>query len=257
LDAWNEFNEKQEEAVEKIQASIAKLESEFKESKAARDASGTRQSTPSKNEECPLRQQIATETSKAQELIQQLLKYRQLFEEQDHLIRAKTIQEALDILGPRDLNPPLFSTINRRGQCINYWRALSRLKSPSPSPPTISTNSQTITTEGPFHSDCIWERIDGEHTCARCNSSTFHFLPECGPAKCPGCGMVVCNDCFRDLKLLTQFKSWLCEEKEVMHNLFSLEAVFSGLGPVVSGGRAYKSHSGAEGAPGMGMGYRM
>jgi hypothetical protein len=32
---------------------------------------------------------------------------------------------------------------------------------------------------------------------------------ECGPAKCPGCGIIVCHNCHRDLQLLREYDDWI------------------------------------------------
>lgn len=142
-----------------------------------------------------------------QKLLVELEDDRRRYELEDAGARKEQIREALEMLGPRDLNPPLFSMIDRRGQGINHWRALSRVKLSSRFPSSLEAY-----TEGPWHVDGLWERLVGEHICGRCNQNAFHIVKTCSPAKCPGCGLVVCNDCYRDFALLREYGSWLTSE---------------------------------------------
>jgi curved DNA-binding protein CbpA len=141
-----------------------------------------------------------------------------LYEEAEAKMRQDRTRQSLEILGPRELNPPLFSIIGRRGRAINYWTALSRVKAA-----VKLTSSFEGPSEGPWHYAGEWEHVDGEHICGRCDKSTFHIIPECGPARCPGCEMVVCNDCCRDLKLLREYGEWLSGSLDDGESLFSLE----------------------------------
>lgn len=144
------------------------------------------------------------------------------YEKEEAKARAIQIREAIEILGPRNLNPPLFSVLNRRGLAINHWKALSRIKNADKYP------SLWDSSEGPWHVSGDWERIAGEHTCGRCEARAFHFIASCGPARCSGCGMVVCNDCYRDLRILQEYGAWLVsEEGEMTDSLFCLDADLS------------------------------
>ena len=153
------------------------------------------------------------------QLVVELENDRRRYEAEEGKARQTRIREALEILGPRDLNPPLFSMIDRRGRAINIWKALSRVKTAV----TFSSSLQEIP-EGPWHKAGEWERVVGEHTCGRCDQSAFHFIPECGPAKCPGCGVVVCNGCHRDLRLLREYEEWILSlDSDSRSSLFSFE----------------------------------
>jgi hypothetical protein len=153
------------------------------------------------------------------QLVLELENGRRRYEKEEDRARQGRIREALEILGPRDLNPPLFSMIDRRGRAINNWKVLSRVKSA-----VIFSSSLEETYEGPWHQAGEWERVVGEHECGRCGQSAFHFIPECGPARCPGCGMIVCNDCHRDLRLLREYADWIMSSDGVSRDsLFSLE----------------------------------
>jgi hypothetical protein len=46
-------------------------------------------------------------------------------------------------------------------------------------------------------------------TCGSCNQAAFNPIAECGLPKCPGCGMVVCNDCSRDVETLREYGEWV------------------------------------------------
>ena len=152
------------------------------------------------------------------ELLLALEDDRRRYETEENRIRQQRVEEALEILGPRDLNPPLFSIIDRRGQAINSWKALSRVKW------AVNFGTSFEPSEGPWHQPGdSWERVVGEHICGRCNQRAFHIIPECGPAKCP-CGIITCISCFRDLQLLREYGEWITstgrEEKE---SIFTLE----------------------------------
>lgn len=127
---------------------------------------------------------------KLNELLLVLENDRRRYESKENRVREQRVREALEILGPRDLHPPLFSIIDRRGQAINNWKALSRVK--------CATNFRTSfePSEGPWHQPGdLWERVVGEHICGRCDRRAFHIIPECGLAKCL-CGMIACTSCF-------------------------------------------------------------
>ena len=141
---------------------------------------------------------------KIQDMMREMETERQKYEVEEARAREMRVREALKILGPRDLNPPLFCLIDRRGQAINRWKALSRVKSA-----LMSILSPDGAAEGPWHSPGEWERVGGEHTCSRCGRGAYHIMLECGPAQCPGCGMIVCNDCHRDLQLLREYEGWI------------------------------------------------
>jgi curved DNA-binding protein CbpA len=161
---------------------------------------------------------IAESRKRLSELLLALENDRQRYESEENRIRQQRILEALDILGPRDLNPPLFSIIDRRGQAINYWNALSRVKCSTKFPTSFEPS------EGPWHKPGeSWERVVGEHVCGRCDERAFHIIPECGPAKCP-CGLIACTSCFRDLQLLREYGEWITStDSEKKESIFSLD----------------------------------
>lgn len=117
-----------------------------------------------------------------------------IYESEEAKARQDRIREALGILGPRDLKSPLFSMIDRRGQAINIWKALSRVKAAVDVPSPIAHGE-----EGPWHVEGTWKRVVGEQTCGRCQQTSFQLIAECAAAECPGCGMIACNACCRDL----------------------------------------------------------
>ncbi|KAF4637683.1 hypothetical protein G7Y89_g404 [Cudoniella acicularis] len=143
------------------------------------------------------------------QIILQLIEDKGIYEREETASRKTRIKEALGFLGPRELNPPLFSVIDRRGQAINHWQTLSRVSGTV----KVSTSIESAP-EGPWHKSGEWKRISGEHACGRCGHSAFHIIQDCGPAKCPGCGMVVCNECNRELVLLREYGDWLYAEGE-------------------------------------------
>lgn len=143
---------------------------------------------------------------------------RRRYEDEETHSREHRCQQALEILGPWDLNPPLFSMIDRRGQAINRWKALSRVKAGAKLFTTLESAS-----EGPWHVAGDWERIGGEHACERCLKAAFHIMLECGPARCPGCGTVVCHDCDRDLQLLREYDHWVRGGLDDREAFFAIE----------------------------------
>ncbi|CZR67577.1 uncharacterized protein PAC_17476 [Phialocephala subalpina] len=141
------------------------------------------------------------------------------YETDEAKARQDRIREALGILGPRDLKSPLFSMIDRRGQAINIWKALSRVKAAVDVPSPISHDA-----EGPWHLEGTWKRVVGEQTCGRCQQTSFQVIAECAAAECPGCGMIACHACWRELLLLREYSEWLSAQGEEMEDsLFSLE----------------------------------
>jgi len=164
-----------------------------------------------------LTQNIEQSKNKLQSLIRNLNWDGRSYEAEEFSSRQDRVQEALEILGPRDLNTPLFCILNRRGLTINRWNVLGRIKEAAKS--TIPHPN-----EGPWHDTGDWQRVGGEHACGRCDQKAFHFIAECGPAMCPGCGMVVCNDCYRDLRLLQEYEKWiLSDDLQARESLFSLD----------------------------------
>jgi curved DNA-binding protein CbpA len=163
--------------------------------------------------------ETVTETRKRLgQLIVELENNRRRYEEEEAKTRARRIAWALEFLGPRDLNAPLFSEIDRRGKAINCWKALSRIK-----PATIFPASLQPINEGPWHMPGDWERVAGEHTCRRCGGRAFHLIAECGPAQCPGCGMIACIDCHRSLMLLQEYEGWITSPLGVLRDsMFSV-----------------------------------
>lgn len=138
-------------------------------------------------------------------LVQELEDKRRGYEVEEARARKQRIGEALEILGLREPNSALFSVLDRRGRAINYWKALARVKSAAKFPFSSIGGSS----EGPWHQYGQWERLAGDFVCGRCDQGAFHIIPECGPAKCPGCGMIACNDCYRELRLLREYEEWM------------------------------------------------
>jgi curved DNA-binding protein CbpA len=161
---------------------------------------------------------IAESRKQLAELLLVLEDDRRRYETEENRIRQQRVREALEILGPRDLNPPLFSIIDRRGQAINTWKALSRVKCAT----KFGTSFEL--SEGPWHQPGdSWERVVGEHICGRCDQRAFHIIPECGPAKCP-CGLIACTSCFRDLQLLREYGEWITStDAEKKDSIFALD----------------------------------
>jgi len=141
------------------------------------------------------------------------------YEDEEAKSRDTRVREALELLGPPGRNPPLFSTIDKKGQVINRWKALSRVRRGVKFSFSLETAS-----EGPWHHCGQWKRVGGDQTCERCDQAAFHLILECAPAKCPCCGLIVCDDCFRDLKLLREYDKWIRSSvDEARDSLFSLE----------------------------------
>jgi curved DNA-binding protein CbpA len=165
-----------------------------------------------------LTEAIAESRKRLAELLLALEDDRRRYESEENRVRQQKVQEALEILGPRDLNPPLFSIIDRRGQAINNWKALSRVKW------AVNFGVSFTPSEGPWHQPAeSWERVVGEHICGRCNQRAFHIIPECGPAKCP-CGMIACTSCFRDLQLLREYGEWITStDADGKESIFDLD----------------------------------
>ncbi|CAG8976594.1 hypothetical protein HYALB_00002107 [Hymenoscyphus albidus] len=140
----------------------------------------------------------------------------QRYEEEENCNREIQIREALEILGPRDLDTPLLIDLDRRAQAINRWTSLSRINYSVKYYPSLEIE------EGPWHCSGEWERVlvEYDHRCSRCDKIDFHFIPECGPAKCPGCPIVVCNECHRALWLLRQYGDWVMSSSHVSVNYF-------------------------------------
>jgi curved DNA-binding protein CbpA len=151
-----------------------------------------------------LSKDVAESQVQLKNLILELENERQRYEEEEGQARAVQIRRALEFLGPRDLKAPLFSSIDRRGKAINCWKALSRI-----APATKFSTSLGIADEGPWHVPGEWERTSGEQTCGRCGEKAFHLIPECSPSRCPGCGMVACLNCHRNIKLLQAYVEWI------------------------------------------------
>lgn len=140
------------------------------------------------------------------------------YEEAEARSREARVAEALEILGPRDMNPPLFCMIDRRGKAINFWKSLLRVRRGAKCFSPLEGSS-----EGPWHHE-NWERVVGEHTCWKCEQSAFHIIRECGPARCQGCGMVVCNNCYRDILLLKEYHEWIASPPgNLRDSMFSLD----------------------------------
>ena len=144
---------------------------------------------------------------------------RHFYEEQEAIARHNRVREAIDILGPRDLNAPIRSMIDRRGQAINHWNSLSKVTSGAK-----CFSAAEGTAEGPWYHNGKWQRMVGEHTCDKCKQNAYHLLSVCGPAKCPVCGMTLCNNCYRDMALLRDYQAWImASAEECKDSLFSLD----------------------------------
>lgn len=164
------------------------------------------------------------EDAKAQlhELSNPLLQDTRRHEEEEHRVRLTCIREAMELLGPRGFKPPLFSVLDRRGLAFNHWNALRRVKA------AVKHDSIMNSAEGLWHATGDWERIPGEHICGRCDEKAFHFIAECAPAQCPGCGTVVCNECYRDLRLLQEYEAWILKsDSAALGSLFCLDVDLS------------------------------
>ncbi|KAF8857808.1 hypothetical protein BDZ45DRAFT_422229 [Acephala macrosclerotiorum] len=159
--------------------------------------------------------------ARLEEIIENMERDWKQYETEEAKARQDRIREALGILGPRDLKSPLFSMIDRRGQAINIWKALSRVKAAADVPDPIAHGA-----EGPWHLEGTWKRVVGEQTCGRCQQTSFQVIAECAAAECLGCGMIACYACWRELLLLREYSEWLSspgEEMEEEDSLFSLE----------------------------------
>jgi curved DNA-binding protein CbpA len=165
-----------------------------------------------------LAESVTGSRQRLEELIVELEKDRRRYEEDEARARALRIRRALELLGPRDVNAPLFSLIDRRGKAINCWKALSRIK-----PATHFAASIQMIKEGPWHLRGDWERVSSEQTCGRCGERAFHLIAECGPSKCPGCAMIACIDCHRSLMLLQEYEEWITSPLGVLKDsMFSV-----------------------------------
>jgi curved DNA-binding protein CbpA len=153
-----------------------------------------------------LSQELSNLNHKYRQLVIRLEENQRNFEHEEIDMQQLRIQEALQILGPRHLGPPLLVDVDRRLRAINRWESLSKIGSAQNfSAPSL-------------------ERLAGEHQCSRCNKLDFHVIPECGPAKCPACGIVVCNECHRDLWLLRKYSEWILSPPGDLEDcFFSLE----------------------------------
>jgi len=163
-----------------------------------------------------------------QQLAQELETRRNCYEEEEAIARNSRVQEAIQILGPRDWHAPIRSMIDRRGQAINHWNSLSKFKSG-----VKCYSAMEGTAEGPWYHDREWQRMVGEHTCNKCKQNAYHLISVCGPAKCPDCGMTLCNNCHRDLSLVREYQAWvLASPEECKNSLFSLDFK-SGIGATI------------------------
>jgi hypothetical protein len=167
-----------------------------------------------------LSQELSDVKNQYDQTLLQLAENQRIFELWELNAQQLHIQEALQILGPRQMEYSLPTDVDLRLQAINRWESLAKISSAK----NVSHPSWDLD-EGPWHSDASdWERLAGEHQCSRCNKTDFHVIPECAPAKCLGCGVVVCNECYRDLWLLRRYEEWiLSSDEEGGHCFFTLE----------------------------------
>jgi curved DNA-binding protein CbpA len=142
-----------------------------------------------------LAQQITETRTRLARLLLELEEQNRLYEQGERRAREVRIREALELAGPRDLT-------GGKDRAINSWNALSRVNS------AVNFSGSWVCKE-PWHQAGEWNRAGGEFICDRCGQSAYHIIPECGPAKCPGCGMTVCNVCYRDMHLLREYEAWL------------------------------------------------
>ena len=161
---------------------------------------------------------VVESQTQLKQLTVDLKKDRQRYEEEERQARDLRIRRALELLGPRDLDAPLFSLIDRRGKAINCWKALSRIE-----PAMKFSSALGSIGEGPWHMPGNWEHVSGEQTCGRCGQGSFNLIPECSPLKCPGCGMIACINCHRSLKLLQEYEQWIKAPFDIKNDhLFSI-----------------------------------
>lgn len=142
-------------------------------------------------------QNIAATRFELENMFSELNERTRSYEEAERVAREVRIREALQLAGARDLS-------GRKDRAITAWNALSRVKS------TVSF-SDSLSCKEPWHQSGTWERTSEEVDCDRCGQPAYHMVPECGPAKCPGCDMVVCHTCHRDLHLLREYEAWLLD----------------------------------------------
>lgn len=141
-------------------------------------------------------------------LISELEERTRLYEEDERRAREARIREAIVLAGVRDIK-------GRNDRAINSWNALSRVK-------TAKNYSRSWICKEVWHRAGEWERVNGEHDCSRCGQSAYHIIPDCGPAKCPHCSVIVCNVCCRDMNLLRELEGWLLGP-DPSYSIFSLE----------------------------------
>jgi curved DNA-binding protein CbpA/DNA-directed RNA polymerase subunit RPC12/RpoP len=165
-----------------------------------------------------LSETVAEFRKRLEPLLLELENDRRRYEQEEAQARNLRIRRALELLGPRDLNAPLFSLIDRRGKAINCWKALARIE-----PATNFSASLGPIDEGPWHMPGEWERVSGEQTCGRCGQRAFHLIPEWRPLQCPGCSLIVCINCHRSIKLLQEYEQWVTSPFSVERDyLFSV-----------------------------------
>lgn len=153
-------------------------------------------------------------------LVSEIEHARRQYEEEEARVRQDRIMEALKILGPRQMSSETFSLFDSRGRAINHWKALERVQV-TPKVPCCCYKEGS--SKRPWHQGGEWERLAGEHVCEKCGQIAFHIIPDFRPTRCPGCGMVTCDSCHRDLELLREYSEWLCSENgESCPSLFSL-----------------------------------
>jgi hypothetical protein len=163
-----------------------------------------------------LSQELLDAKTRYHQILLRLQENQRNFEHREIDAQQMRIQEALQILGPRHIAPPLMIDVDGRLQAINRWESLAKIgSSQNFSKPSLNLS------EGPWHSAVQdWDRLAGEHQCSRCNKMDFHVIPECSPARCPGCENVVCNECHRDLWLLQKYEEWVMSPPEDSRNCF-------------------------------------
>ena len=143
------------------------------------------------------------------------------YEEEERDSMMANIRVALAFAGTRNLH-------GSNDRAITAWNALSRVKW------TLKFPSIMRCVE-PWHKVGEWVRETRECNCDRCGQSAYHFIPECGAAKCTSCSMVICDSCYRDIRLLQEYESWLTGSDQAK-SLFSLdfdasESIDPGRGP--------------------------
>jgi len=200
IDLGNLMGEDYDSVIQRFQEAISRSPNQAQEDRASILG---KLMEARRNHVARLDELVTRSRNRLAELITEVEIDRRRYEEEEAKVRAHRIRRALEFLDPRGIEAPLFSPIDRRGRAINLWKALSRVK------PATRFVASLHADEGPWHSAGQWERVAGEQTCGRCDAIVHDLVGECGPAKCPGCGMITCFGCHRTLLLLQEYERWI------------------------------------------------